>query len=83
MVKLVGCVAGLCVTTVERDRFAGEQHAIYFKGPRYIVMPQGQFPKGCPEEASTLLPMDETGRLTGPGATLGRCELYLGVGRYI
>lgn len=61
-----------------------EQHAIYFKGPRYnIVMPQGQFPTGYPEEASTLPPKDETGRLIRPDATLGRDELYLAVGRNI
>jgi hypothetical protein len=73
----------MCVATVKRDRFAGEQRAIYFKDPRYTVMPQGQFPTGCPEEASTLLPMAETGRLIRPDATLGRDELYLAVGRNV
>lgn len=51
------------VAIVERDRFVGEQRAIYFKGFRCIVMPPNQ---SCPEEASTLLPMAGTARLTDP-----------------
>jgi hypothetical protein len=53
----------------------------------HLVMPaQGQFPTGCPEEGASfasMATMAETARLTRPDAALGRCELYLGVGRYI
>ena len=73
VVKLVGCVAGylgMCVATVGKDRLEGEtskQRAIYFKGRREVVMPQGHVPtKSCPEEASSLLCMAETARLTDP-----------------